>query len=112
VAVNLFIRKSIIAKKTASQAGLTRISGVVLVAIKHQLLNADLKLVKASARYRFVKTGSSVELKVEPISIDENIAVRDIFTMFNTYSCTNNATLLTTYYLLTSFLYFILFFSN
>jgi hypothetical protein len=69
---------SVIAKKTASQAGLTRISGIVLVAIERPLLNADLKLVKASARYRFVKTGSSVDLKVEPVSFDENLAVGDI----------------------------------
>lgn len=69
---------SIIANKTASQAGLTSISGVMLVAIERPLLSADLKLVKASARYRFVKTGSSVDLKVEPVSSDDNLAVGDI----------------------------------
>jgi hypothetical protein len=69
---------SVIAKKTASQAGLTSIRGVVLVAIERPLLNADLKLVKASARYRFVKTGSSVDLEVEPVSFDDNLAVGDI----------------------------------
>lgn len=77
---------SFLAKKSASQAGLTRLAGIVLVSIERPLLNAELKVVKASPRRRFVKTDSSAALKVESVSFDEDLAVGDILWFAGTAS--------------------------
>jgi len=77
---------SFLAKKSASQAGLTRLAGIVLVSIERPLLNAELKVVKASPRRRFVKTDSSAALKVDSVSFDEDLAVGDILWFAGTAS--------------------------
>ena len=80
---------SYLSKKSALEAGLTSLPGLVLVSIERPLLDADLKVVRASDSIFascFVKTGNATDLRVDSIPFDETLAVGDILWFAGTAS--------------------------